>query len=232
MLDDLTSASTYKHFSHGEPILRMGMPSSSMVVIAAGTAVSQRTLKTGKTVVFDFLFPGQSTSHLAVFDGEAPAFDIIAKGAVEVVFVPREALLAAVAQDPARLMDIIKFLCRRTRLDYEGTHMRVANSLRCQIAKLLLYWGRGPQVPSEEGFRVPVALSQDDLAAVLGVSRQTVNREITSLTREGILSRRYRQIFVTNAAALIAICDAEDVSSPGMQDALFGRPKSVFNATD
>jgi CRP-like cAMP-binding protein len=232
VLDSLSAGSSYRRYGAGEVILRMGVPTNHMVVIANGTACSQRTLKNGKTVVFDFLFPGQSTGHLALFDNEAPAFDIMAKSDVEVVLVPREVLLAAVSQDTGRLMDIIQFLCRRTRFDYEATHMRIANTLRCQIAKLLLYWGRGPQQHGDAGFKVPVALSQDDLAAVLGVSRQTVNREINTLTKEGLLSRRYRQIFVVDAPGLLAILEAEDVDAPGMKAALFARPKSVFNATD
>jgi len=232
VLESLSAASSYRRYANGETILRMGVPANILVVVAAGTAMSLRTLKNGRIVAFDFLFPGQSTGHLAALDGEAPAFDIIAKGDVECVLVPREAFVAAIGRDPDRLWDVVQFLCRRTRLDYEGQHMRIANSLRCQIAKLLLYWGRGSEPPGNDGFKVPVAISQDDLAAVLGVSRQTVNREVNGLTKDGILSRRYRQIHVDDPAALNAIIEAEEVQAPAMDKALNHRPRSVFSATD
>jgi CRP-like cAMP-binding protein len=232
VLDAIAGGSELRSFKSGEAAIRMGEPSQHMVLVVTGAFRVQRTLKNGRTIVFDFLLPGQSTSHLALFDGIAPAFDIVAKTDARCVFISRETLLAAIGRDPDRLMDIIQFLCRRTRMDYEGTHLRIGNSLRCQIAKLLAYWARGPERPDAKGACVPFALSQDDLAAMLGCSRQTVNRELAELAKRGIVTQSYRKIEINDIPALMALMESEDPDRPGVTDAVFARPKNVLRASD
>lgn len=232
ILDAIACGSELRSFKSGEAAIRMGEPSHNMVVVVSGAFRVERKLKNDKAIVFDFLLPGQSTSHLAVFDGVAPAFDIVAKTDARCVFIPRETILAAVGRDPDRLMDIIQFLCRRTRMDYEGTHLRIGNSLRCQIAKLLVYWARGPERPGATAACVPFALSQDDLAAMLGCSRQTVNRELAALGKLGIVTQSYRKIEINDIPALMTIMDSEDPDRPGITEAVFARPKNVLRASD
>jgi CRP-like cAMP-binding protein len=228
----IAASSLLQSVADGDYVLRRGVPSDHMVVVASGVLASQRTVKSGKVVVADFLLPGQSTSHLAVLDGFPPSFDVVARAPSRVVLIPRDAFLEAIRSSPERLYDVILFLCRRTRFDYEGSHLKAGNSLRCQIAKMLIYWARGTGIHSEGSFRVPVLLTQDDLAAILGAARQTINREIAALAKQGIVAKRYKQIEVLDAAALTAIIDAEDPTPLDMQAALFARPKNLMNASD
>jgi CRP-like cAMP-binding protein len=231
ILDRIAQGSELHTYRSGDFVLRRSVRSDHMIVLESGTLVSQRTLKNGKLIVFDFLMPGQSTSHIAVLDGQAPAFDIVARtSTAQCVLIPRLTLLEAIGNDPVRLMDIIQFLCRRTRLDYEAIHSRTVDSLRCQIAKQLIYWVRGTNAADIS--RVPFAVSQDDLAAILGASRQTINREIVALAREGIVSQSYRNIEIADIDRLVAIIEEEDPAGPEISDALFNRPKNLFRATD
>jgi len=232
VLDELAAASTLRSFHNGEAILRAGKPSGHMVVVAKGTLLSQRTLPSGKVVVFDFLLPGQTTSHIAVLDGFPPANDCIAKGEADVILVPRESIMKVIRHDADRLFDVVQYLCRRTRFDYEAVLNATGISLRCRIAKMLVWWARGWEEPSAEGFQVPMAISQDDLAALMGRSRQTINRELVALTRDGVLARNYRRLTVIDVAKLTEIIDSEDPGTPEMRAALFERPKHTFKAAD
>ncbi len=172
------------------------------------------------------------TSHLAALDGEPPAFDIVARGPAEMVFIPRVAFLDAIARDPERLMDVIQLLCRRTRLEYEANYMRAANTLRCQLAKVIVYWSRGLADAQGNSAEIPIDISQDDIAAFFGRARQTINREINGLIRDGILARSYMKIRVLDVRALMAIIDAEEPDSWAWRDRLFSRPANVLKGSD
>ncbi len=229
-LERLCAAASLRKYSPGATVLAMNGELPYLVVLARGLLSVQRTLPSGKTVVFDFMMPGQSTSHITVFDGQPNAFDIVARAESEIVLIPREAILRVVRHDADRLFDVIQFLCRRARLDYESIHLRVANTLRCQLAKMILYWGRGSEVPS--GFEVPVALSQDEFASLFGNSRQSVNRELARMVKEGMLALRYKRLYVVDVAKMAKIIQDEDPPPPSIDKALFERPKESFPAAD
>ena len=59
-------------------------------------------------------------------------------------------------------------------------------------------WGVG----GPEGIDISLRLPQEDLAQLLGVSRQRINQELKSLERQGVLSARYGRIRISDLATL------------------------------
>jgi CRP-like cAMP-binding protein len=127
--------------------------------------------------------------------------------------------------------DARDLLCRKLRIEYENTFMRTANSVRCQLARLILYWARG-QIETSRGVRIPVGISQENMAAVLGKSRPTINKEIGTLIAEGILARSYRQIQILDVPALIDIIERENPGTRKVNESLFGKPSGVLPTSD
>jgi len=52
-------------------------------------------------------------------------------------------------------------------------------------------------------------LRQEDLAVLVGVSRQTLNRHLNALEREGIVRLAYAEITVRDLPRLLALCADE-----------------------
>ena len=232
LLDTLGAQSRVCVFANGEHVLTAGVPSDDLVVIAKGSLIARRVLKNGKIVVFGYLTAGQVTAHLAVLDGEPPALDAIANGAAEVILIPGKVFREAISSHPALMMDVIQSLCRRTRLDYEGTILRVGNSTRCAIAKMIGYVARTAEVDAEGGYRLQIGITQDQIAAQIGCTRQTVNREIARMVREGILSRPYGRIHIRDLSRLIAIIEAEDPAPPEILALVTRQPPGVLKGGD
>ncbi|HWA29740.1 MAG TPA: Crp/Fnr family transcriptional regulator [Rhizomicrobium sp.] len=231
MIEMLAEGAQLRRFADGERAVRSGEPSPQLALVAKGSFICQRSQKDGSAIIFDYLMPGQATSHLAVFDGYPPVFDIVSHGESEMIFIPRKSLMAAIARDPNRLMDFILMLCRRMRLEYENVYMRTASSVRGQIARIILYWLRG-QDPNSGKLRVPVGVSQENMAAMLGKSRPTINKEIGAMIKEGILARRYRQLEVLDVKALAGIVERESPGFLAINIPIFTKPKGVLNAAD
>lgn len=231
LIDKLMDGAQLRRFSDGEFALRGGETSPKLALVAKGAFICQRAEKDGNKIIFDYLMPGQATSHLAVFDGHPAVFDIVSHGESEMVFIARKALMDAIALDPQRLMDFILMFCRRIRLEYENVYMRTASSVRGQLARIILYWLRG-QDPAVGTLRVPVGISQENIAAMLGKSRPTINKEIGAMIDEGILARRYRRLEVLNVKALVDIVEQESPGFMATNIQIFTKPSGVLNAAD
>jgi CRP/FNR family transcriptional regulator len=56
-----------------------------------------------------------------------------------------------------------------------------------RVARTLLHLAEEHGTQSEEGVRIPIVLSREELAQMVGVARETVSRELTRLQQRGVL---------------------------------------------
>ncbi|HUB85866.1 MAG TPA: Crp/Fnr family transcriptional regulator, partial [Rhizomicrobium sp.] len=225
------AASFVRRYADGEAVLLAGVTNGHLACIVKGSLMAQRTFKNGRTVLNGYLIEEQVTGHLAVLDGDPPAFDAIANGEVDIVHVPGTAFMNTVSNDPALLMIIIQSLCRRTRIDYESLVMRIGNSTACQVAKLISYWARGAPQNADGSYDLGIGITQDQIAAQLGRTRQTVNRVLTQMVQDGVLARSYGQIRIADMKKLNAII-AEESPAPRYVLPLFKQPEGVLKGGD
>jgi CRP-like cAMP-binding protein len=220
-----------RHYADGDMVLEAGVVSDCLVAIAQGSLLSQRVLKNGKTVLIGYLLAGQVTGHISVLDGDPPALDAVANGEADIILIPGTVFRGIVSNDTVRLMSVIKSLCRRTRLDYEGIILRAGNSRRVQVAKLISYWARGVQQDKDGRYDLDIGVTQDQIAAQLGCTRQTVNAVIKQMVQDGILARPYGQIRIQDRKKLNAIIAAES-PAPRYVRPLFKQPDGVLRGGD
>jgi DNA-binding Lrp family transcriptional regulator len=60
-------------------------------------------------------------------------------------------------------------------------------------------------MPKDNGILIDLKLSQEELAQMLGRSRQSINQEIRKLEEMGILETAYSRFVIRNVPALTAI---------------------------
>jgi CRP-like cAMP-binding protein len=231
LIEKLAADSELYRYTDGEVAIPRAVNSSRLGIVVSGSFVAQRPRADGDAMIADYLMPGQAIAYLSVLDGFPPLFDVVASGESEMLMIARKTLLDIFAADPARYSDFVLMLCRRLRREHENTYMRTTNSVRCQLARVILYWARG-QMGAGKSARIPVGISQEDIAAMLGKSRPTINKEIGALISEGVLARSYRQIQVLDVQALIDIADRENPGTTKMNEAIFAKPSGILMTSD
>lgn len=231
LIEKLVEGAELHRYVEGEVAIRRGVAAPYLGIVASGSFVAQRQHGDGNVMIADYLMPGQAISYIAVLDGFPPLFDVIASGDSEMLMIARKSLMDIFAADPARYFDFVLMLCRRLRREHENTYMRTTNSVRCQLARVILYWARG-QMGSGKSARIPVGISQEDVAAMLGKSRPTINKEIGALIAEGVLARSYRQIQVLDVQALIDIVERENPGTLKMNEIVYAKPDGVLLTSD
>jgi CRP-like cAMP-binding protein len=167
-----------------------------------------------------------------VFDGLPAPFDVIARGRASAIVMSGHALRSTAARHPQVALAVIELLCRRTRNDFEVIELHAMNSVRCRIAKSILWIARGQSPIGAEEIVVDSKISQEDLADVVCAARQSVNRELRRLMREGILKQRYRTLVITDREALIRVAAEDEALSPVAQNHLVPVPPDLYPTTE
>tara|TARA_R110002110_G_scaffold132_2_gene431 strand:- start:699 stop:1442 length:744 start_codon:yes stop_codon:yes gene_type:complete len=234
-IDSLCGVGVIQHFSDGEIVATCrdeAAKAGGLWVVASGCLETSRIWANGKRVVFGYQMSGQLVGIVPTLDGLPLSLDVVARGDTVAVFLPRREFLEAVRRYPSLSLGMLALMARRARLDYERIEMLSLNTMRAIIAKMLLFLSREALSTSEGKVVVPFKISQEDIAGLLGVTRQNVNKEINWFIREGILARQYRGVSVVDPERLIEAASAEESLSEAAQATLFAPPPEVFRTSD
>jgi len=226
----LVRVSTLNTYRDGERIVSHGDPGFGLMVIADGCVVTSRTNAEGKRLIFDLAQPGQVMGSFAAFDGQPSPLDNHARGDTRLVVMPYDAFVAAVRAFPDLAISLIAMHTRRNRVDFERM-MTALDPMRVRVAKVLLYLSRGPDF-AQGPIDLPVRMSQDDIAGILGVTRSSVNKELVSLAERGIITWHYSHVVVNDVTALASIAYDGAALSDDLARAIFARSHDLYRTTD
>lgn len=231
-VDELCANAELKFFADGERLCSTGDAVDAVSIITEGCFLMARNWQNGRRFLYSFSRPGQSAGLLPVFDGLPAPFDVIARGPSAAVIIAGSALRSVAARHPRVALAVIELLCRRSRTDFEAIELHAMNSVRCRIAKMILWIARGqPAIESDE-IVIDSKISQEDLADVVCAARQSVNRELRRLMREGILKQRYRTLVILDRERLIRVAAEDEALSAVAESRLVPVPAHLFPTTE
>lgn len=152
----------------------------------------------GMELLLPILRPGTWFGEVSTLDGLPRTTDAIAFEPARLVQVPMSGIAQAVAAAPELYRDLAILACQHQRVALGFVAQTVTHPVGVRLALLLA--GQ-----SEDG-REAVKMRQEDLARLVGVSRQTLNRRLNGLQREGIVELAYGEITVRDLRRLQALC--------------------------
>jgi len=212
-MQELRDAAQVWSYEKNEIIANRNAPSPGLWVVAMGSAITFRNSAVGKYLLQGVHWPGDVFGLTAAIDGRPLPFSHAARTDAVVIFVPRTAFDGILRTHNEVARSVAIFVCTRARVEYEALYMMTAESLRQRVAKFMAYLpGRalyhlGPEPD-------PVDLTQDELASMMGVARQTLNRTIGTFVRDGIVECRGNGIHVINFKALLDVIEESEPLTP------------------
>lgn len=146
-----------------------------------------------------FLEPGD------VYSTHSPAW-VTAAAATTVWTVDTRAFMARLADDPALLPPVMAVLGRLLTGAVGLVEDLAFREVPARLARFLLGLAQRRGERDGEGWRVPLDLSLEDIASLLGSTRQTVSALVSQWQREGLLERRGRRCLrIPSAQAMRAL---------------------------
>jgi CRP/FNR family transcriptional regulator, cyclic AMP receptor protein len=181
-VDGIAEASHVKRVASGQTLFIIGDRADALYVVAEGLVRLYVPDPDGNEPTVVVVAPGDVFGELGVFDGGPRSASAEAIRSGRLVVVPGAAIDAALASDPGFARSVITVLgCMIRRTTGQWTDLRRLD-LSGRIAKYLL--AQGERCGSD---RVELALTQEQLAELVGGVRQTVNHVLRSFARDGLI---------------------------------------------
>ncbi len=176
-----------KRFHDGDLISARGEPATEWIACAKGAVRVSSTSLVGKQIIFAYLEPGIWFGDVSILDGDKRTHDVYAHGDTTIVCVSRADFQKILAVHVEFYDALLRLQARRIRQLFGLIEDLNTLPLRARLAKQLLHLKRSYGVPAlnhPNEFRIGLHLAQEELAQLLGASRQRVNQELKSMERE------------------------------------------------
>ena len=209
---DILRCAYVKRYKDSALICARGDPPEEWVACAKGAVRVSSTSISGKQITLTYIEPGIWFGDVALFDGDRRTHDAYAHGDTTILCVARADFHKILATH-VELYDAILLLhARRIRQLYGLVEDLNTLPLRARLAKQLLHLVRSYGIPSlsdGDEVRIGLQLAQEELAQLLGASRQRVNQELKAMEREDTIRIEPGGLVVRNRKALLRITETD-----------------------
>jgi CRP-like cAMP-binding protein len=194
-LRELGAGGTRRHFRPGEALFLEGDRSDRMMLIERGSV--KVTGSHGENdAMLAVCGPGELLGEMSTLDGAPRSATATALGEVEATVIPAGELQRVLRSNPDAALALLRIVAGRLRdVDRKWLEFAALDTLgrvATRIVELCERFGR----PGPDGIRVELALSQDDLAAWCGSSRQATVKALGTLRGLGLLATARRVLIV------------------------------------
>ncbi len=198
----MLAAADMVQFRAGEMLYRKGDATGGFFGVVQGAFKVSTLGEDGREGILSVIEAGNWFGEASVIDGLPRPHDATAVLA-GVVLVIKPQAFKRLMQRSAFARAIAVLLCGRVRVLYGMVEDAMLRSTRTRIARRLLTLARGDATMASDA-RVSVAVSQEALAMMLGITRQTLSKELKLLVRDGVLSLGYGRIEIASMPELEA----------------------------
>jgi len=203
----ILSRALVRRVADGAPLASRGTPAEEWCGVARGAVRVSSVSLSGKQVSLTYVEPGTWFGDIALFDGLPRTHDADAHGATTLLAV-RKADFKDLLQQHVELYDaLLRLNCRRLRIMFNLVEDLNTRPLSARLAKNILMLAKSYGVPQGDEVRIGLQLAQEDLAQLVGASRQRVNQELKELEREGALRVEPTRLVVLSREKLIHVAE-------------------------
>ncbi|MBV8666067.1 MAG: Crp/Fnr family transcriptional regulator [Burkholderiaceae bacterium] len=203
--NNLAANCTLVRIEVGKTLFRRGDPPDGFYGIVDGRLKASNVGCDGKEAVLSILEPGNWFGEMSAVTGWPYAHDVIALENAQVVRLPLEAFRSSM-QNAAFAKSIAVLLAQHTGLLYQLLEEATLYSTRARIARRLMHLARGDATLAA-GDRSNIQVSQDMLAMMLGISRQTLALELKEMASQGALALRRGRVEIVSMEVLKSFDD-------------------------
>ena len=196
-----------RRVADGAILSARGAPAEDWCGVAQGAVRVSSVSLAGKQVTLTYVEPGTWFGDIALFDGMPRTHDAHAHGATTLLAVRKADFKALLSLHVELYEALLRLNCRRLRLLFDTVEDLNTRPLAARLAKQILLLARSYGVAEGEQIRIGLQLAQEDIAQLLGASRQRVNQELKGFERDGAVRIEPTRLVVLSREKLLAIAD-------------------------
>lgn len=194
-MDELT-------FRRGEQIFLEGSQGDRLYVIGEGKVKLGHTAPDGREHLLAILGPGEILGEVALYDPGLRTATATALATTVLVELQHKDLLQILDQRPEVSQHLLRTLAQRLRRTNNAMSDLIFSDVPGRVAKALLDLGRRFGEQTDSGLRVTHDLTQEELAQLVGATRETVNKALAEFSSRGWLQLQGRTVVLLDVQKL------------------------------
>lgn len=189
-----------RQLTAGQYLFKRGDPPCGLYAVLDGTLRVSAVNEHGKEALLSLVGAPYWFGEICLFDGLPRTHDACATGPCTLVQVPQQALLKILEESPRYWRELALLMSQKLRLSFIGLEQLSLMPAPVRLAHRLLMIVEG-YGDNEHAKRV-LQLPQEDLAAMLNLSRQTTNALLKDLQAAGVVRLGYGEIEILDVQRL------------------------------
>jgi CRP/FNR family cyclic AMP-dependent transcriptional regulator len=195
-IESLSSVTKRRTFRAGEVIFHRDDPGQVLYMIKDGKVKICIISPDGQEVSLAVFGKGEYFGEFALLDGLPRSTDAVALEKVECYTLQRSDFHNTIQKNPKIAILIMEALSKRLRTTNQMVEDLIFLDVYGRVAKKLLELADAHGVKVDDGVRIDVRLTQQELAAMVGASRESVNKVLGYFTDKNFISTDKHRITI------------------------------------
>ncbi len=200
--DALRSTMTEVELARGRMLFQEGDPGDALYVMISGKIKLVRKANDGRENLLAVLGPGEMFGELSVFDPGPRSTAAMAVTKVKLLRLSQADLTPWLHDRPEVAAGLLRQLAGRLRRTSETAADLVFTDVPGRVAKALLDLSQRFGTASADGLLVHHDLTQEELAQLVGASRETVNKALADFVARGWIKLEQKSVTLTDVERL------------------------------
>jgi len=197
-LTELERKSQVKRFAKSSPIYLPSQPADSVMLVADGLVKICHLTSEGKVSTLAFVKTGELFGELSLFDEDERGEYCEAVEATAVIRIPREAIQSLMTTQLDVALGVTKLVGLRRRRIENRLRNLLFTSNQQRLNHLLLDLADQFGVAVEDGIRLGLKLSHQEIANLIGTTRETVTIMLGKMKADGLIGGKRQSVVLTD----------------------------------
>ncbi|ERH18599.1 MAG: Crp/Fnr family transcriptional regulator [Actinomyces graevenitzii] len=186
----------------GEVLFNEGDSGDRLYILLTGKVKLGHTSVDGRENLLAVLGPGEVVGELTLFDPGPRSTTATAVATTELLALEHNQLMGFIDSHPTLAKDMLRALAVRLRRTNIALADLVFSDVPGRVAKALLDLAERFGAPTEDGIHVPHDLTQEELAQLVGASRETINKSLAEFVSRGWIRLEGRAVTLIDVERL------------------------------
>lgn len=206
-LAEVAQLVTTRRFAKHQTIFREGDPGQTFYLILGGSVAIVRIATDGRETILSILKERDFFGEMSIFDTSVRAASVRTLTDVEVGVIERDDFLALIDRSPRIGRLLVISLSDRLRAANKMIAATTSRDIRSRLASVLLNLMQNFGEPVSNGVRISLRLTNQEMANMIGTTRETVNRTLNRFWDEHLIDMRTSHVVIVDPEKLRAIVD-------------------------
>jgi len=201
-LEDLEKIKYASAFPQGAILFLEGQPARGAYIVCAGRVKLSTTSRDGKTLILRIAQAGEVLGLHATVSGTPYELTAETLQPCQLDFIKRDDFLRFLQNHADACLNAAQHLSQNCQDAYEMIRsLGLSHSVSEKVARLLLEWAADGE-NTKDGIRIKVSLTHEEMAQLVGTSRETVTRVLGEFREKRLAQLRGSTLLIQNRAGL------------------------------